>query len=178
MAEVLAALAASEPRCGGLRVVALDGPAGAGKSTLAAALAGKTGAPVVHMDDIYPGWDGLAAAPGLLAHGVLAPLSRGVAGSYRRWDWAASAWAELVPVPAPSGGVLIVEGCGASVGPSRPYASVTVWLEAPVALLRARGLARDGEAFAPHWAAWVAQEAAVFAADRTRECADLVVRTG
>jgi hypothetical protein len=32
---------------------------------------------------------------------------------------------------------------------------------------------RDGATYAPHWARWAAQERAHFAADRTRERADV-----
>ena len=42
-------------------VVAIDGYSGSGKSTLAAALASLLpGWQVLHLDDWYPGWDGLA----------------------------------------------------------------------------------------------------------------------
>ena len=37
--------------------------------------------------------------------------------------------------------------------------------------------ARDGEAYRPHWQRWAAQERALYAADRTRESADVIVRT-
>ena len=40
-----------------------------------------------------------------------------------------------------------------------------------------RGIERDGEAFRPHWQRWARQEDALFAADRTRQRADLVVDT-
>lgn len=161
-----------------MRVLAVDGPSGSGKTTLAAALAAEIAAPVVAMDDLYPGWAGLAEGVRRLASGVLLPLSRGLPGHYRRWDWASSRAAETVLVEVPAGGVLIVEGCGSSVGAAGSFAAVRVWVEAPEPVRRARGLARDGASFAPHWEAWRAQEAALFGADRTRARADLVLRTG
>jgi hypothetical protein len=36
-----------------------------------------------------------------------------------------------------------------------------------------RGIARDGDAFAPHWEQWAVDEAAVFAREKTRERADV-----
>ena len=36
-----------------------------------------------------------------------------------------------------------------------------------------RGIARDGEAFRPHWHRWAAQEDAHYAADNTAERADV-----
>jgi hypothetical protein len=39
----------------------------------------------------------------------------------------------------------------------------------------ARGIERDGDAFAPHWEQWAKDEAALFARERTRERADVIV---
>lgn len=161
---------------GGPLVVAVDGPSGSGKSVLGAALARDLGAPMVTMDDLFPGWDGLAAAPGLLTQQVLEPLARGGRAAYRRWDWHRDEWAEEVEVPPTE--VLVVEGCGSSVGPAARHLGVAVWAEAPRAERMARGLARDGESYRPHWQRWAAQEDALFAADGTRGRADVVVRTG
>ena len=72
---------------------------------------------------------------------------------------------------------LVVEGCGSSVGPAGAYAAVRVFVEADRALRMQRGIARDGEAYRPHWERWAAQEAQLYAADSTRERADLVVDT-
>ena len=165
----------AQPRCGTVRVVAIDGPSGSGKTTLAATLSQALDAPTVHMDDLFPGWDGLAAAPSLLTTQVLRPLSRGEPAAYRRWDWIASAWGEVLPVPTTS--VLVVEGCGASVGSAAPYAAVRIWVEADLDVRMARGIARDGEMFRPHWHRWADQEVTVFGADRTRERAHLIIDT-
>ncbi|UER55771.1 hypothetical protein HJG43_06415 [Kineosporiaceae bacterium SCSIO 59966] len=180
----VAALAArvrrSPPRAGRTRVVAVDGPSGSGKSTLADALAGALGGaagpvPVVRMDDLYPGWDGLADAVPLLVEGVLEPLSRGEPGCYRRFDWAAGRYAEAHDVPA--GDVLVVEGVGSGARACAPYLSLLVWVEAPRAVRFARGMARDGDAFRPHWQQWAEQETAHFAAEGTRDRADVHLPT-
>ncbi len=156
-------------------VVAIDGPSGAGKTTLADAVATDLDCPVVRVEDLYPGWDGLAEGVRLLSECVLEPLSRGEVARYRAWDWVASAWgAERVVAPVP---MLVVEGCGASVGAAGEFAALRVWVEAPTDLRRERGLARDGETYAPWWETWAAQERALFTSDRTRERADLVVST-
>src|SRR5699024_4108947 len=47
-------------RVGGL--VLVDGTSGAGKTTAARDLAAGTGARVLHMDDLYAGWEGMAHA--------------------------------------------------------------------------------------------------------------------
>jgi hypothetical protein len=61
--------------------------------------------------------------------------------------------------------------------PAGSYAAVRVFLDADRALRRARGLARDGDAYAPHWDRWATQEEALFVRDGTRDRADLVIDT-
>ena len=176
VAQVVEALEAAPARCGAVRVVAVDGPSGSGKTTLARGVAAALDAPVVHMDRIYPGWDGLAASVGLLVEQVLEPLARGEAAAYRLWDWETGTWDGTRSV-APAD-VVVVEGCGSSVGPAGDCAAVRVWVEAPREERRRRGLARDGEAYRPHWERWAAQEERLYALDGTRAKADLVVTTG
>jgi cytidylate kinase len=53
---------------------------------------------------------------------------------------------------------VIVEGCGVLTPRSAPTAAVRVWLDAPLEVRRERALARDGEAYAPHWDTWAAQD--------------------
>ncbi|QIM21008.1 hypothetical protein G7075_07460 [Phycicoccus sp. HDW14] len=172
---VLTALRGATPRCGQVAVVAVDGPSGSGKTTLAKGIVDVLGCPVVHMDEIFPGWDGLAEAVPLLVNQVLVPLSRGRRGSYRVWDWEADGWGATRHVdPGP---VLLVEGCASSVGAAGGYAALRVWLEAPRDERLRRGLARDGEAYQPHWRRWAAQEQALFAADGTRDKADVTFST-
>lgn len=157
-------------------IIAIDGRSGSGKTTLADRLCRELrDATVIHLDDIYPGWDGLAATPPLLAAQVLEPLRRGEPASYRRFDWARGSFADSVPVPRTH--YVIVEGAGSSVGIARPYADVRVWLEAEPAVRKRRGLDRDGDAYAPHWQRWADQEDAVFAADHTAAHAHLVLHT-
>jgi uridine kinase len=172
---VLVALRGATARCGRTAVVAVDGPSGAGKTTLAKGVADSLGCPVVHMDELYPGWDGLAAAVPLLVREVLEPLARGRRATYRVWDW--DAGARGGPRSVDPGPHLVVEGCGSSVGPAAGYAAVRVWVEAPREERMRRGVARDGETFRPHWERWADQEDALFTADRTRERADVVVST-
>ncbi|WP_233491580.1 uridine kinase [Blastococcus sp. TBT05-19] len=166
------------PRLGGTRLVCVDGPAGSGKTTLAGRLADVLGpdAVVVHMDDLYAGWT-LTGAVARLSAGVLGPLAAGRAGAYHRYDWAAGRFSpEPTPVPVP--GVLVVEGCGSASRPADPWASLRVWVEADAGLRLARGLARDGEHLATEWHRWQRTEAAHFAADGTRDRADVVVDGG
>jgi cytidylate kinase len=174
--DALAALArARPPRCGRARLVCVDGPSGSGKTTLAGRLAPLLGAAVLHMDDLYPGWDGLAASVGLLHEQVVVPLAAGRPARWRGWDWAAERPGEVHELGVP--GALVVEGAGCGSRVVAAHASLLVWVEAPSDVRRARGLARDGEAYRPHWERWAAQERALFAEERTRERADVVIAT-
>lgn len=156
-------------------VIAIDGRSSTGKTSLADAVAAQLEAPVVHMDDLYPGWDGLAAAVPVLTDEVLIPLRAGEPGLVRAWDWAAGEHGEAFEVPA--GAFVVVEGCASSVGPAGQLSDLRVWLEADDQQRRTRGLARDQGVFDDHWDDWAAQETELFAADETRDHADLVFET-
>lgn len=170
---VLDLLATRPPTLGEGHLVCVDGPAGSGKTTLATRLAEQVaGARVVHMDDLFEGWDGLPRVDAQL-RGLLEPLGHGRPGRYRRWDWHADRWAEEVEVEPSS--LLVLEGVGAGSLVTGPWTSVLAWVEAPHDLRMRRGIERDGEAFAPYWEAWAAAEVDHFARHRTRERADLVL---
>lgn len=175
VALVLAAVAEASPGCPEVTVVAIDGPSGSGKSTLATAVAEALGATLLRMDDFYPGWDGLEEAIALLADRVLAPLCRGEDATVDSWDWVAGRPGPALHVPHTA--LLVVDGVGSSVGRAGAWAAVRVWVEADPALRRARGIARDGDAYEPFWDRWAEQEAAVFGTDGPRSRADVVIDT-
>ncbi|MBT1681347.1 ATP-binding protein [Curtobacterium aurantiacum] len=171
LAPGLAAAAAGVAAASGRRaVVLIDGRSGTGKTTLGAHVAEQLGAQLVHLDDLYPGWDGLRAAAGAVVTDVL-----GARSGYRRWDWVADApadWASVDPdLP------IVVEGCGALSRASAPLASLRVWLEADDTVRWDRAIGRDGEVFAREWDRWAAQEQAFIAAEDPAALADVVLRT-
>jgi len=148
---------------------------------LADALGRGLRAPVLRMDDLYPGWDGLAAGSARLARDVLPGWRSGRPVRARRWDWAQDRWSRAADgaddVVVPACPLLVLEGVGAGVLAASAAPDVLVWVEAPDDVRRRRALARDGEAYAPHWERWAAQEAAHLAACDPRSRADVVVRT-
>ena len=174
-AELAARVRLAPARLGAVRLVCVDGPAGSGKTTFAdrltAALEGS--AALVHLDDLYAGWT-MTGSAARLAAGVLGPLAEGRPGGYHRYDWPAGRFAaDVTAVPVPD--VLVVEGCGSSRGALDPFTTLRVWVEAPAGLRLDRGLLRDGAAMAGAWHAWQRTEAALFAAEATRDRADLRV---
>ncbi|MGN9844691.1 uridine kinase family protein [Nonomuraea sp. H19] len=164
------------PSCGPVRLVAVDGPAGSGKTTYARRLAAALGCQVVHSDDFPVPWD---EGPGgwfhLLEEQVLRPLQRGRPGCFRRYDWVRGEYAE--PVTVPVAPVLIIEGVGTARASAAHLLAFTVWVEAPEPVRFARVLKRDGPELEPRWREWFAAEQAWFDADRTRDRADLIVGT-
>lgn len=156
-------------------VILIDGRSGSGKTTLAAELRRRwTGAvQVVALDDVYPGWDGLAEGADRVRTQILEPVRAGVVVQWRRWDWAAGAPGDsVVTLPAVP---LIVEGVGVLTAASARLASIRVWLESPELSRRDRALARDGDTYRPHWRRWAAQEESHLAADHPRDLATIVV---
>jgi uridine kinase len=153
-------------------LVCVDGPAGSGKTTLGKALAERTGAQLVHGDDLMEGWRGLDAVGRQLVR-LAEALAAGRPGSYDHFDWQHHRYDRTVPVaPAPW---LVVEGVGSGAAALAAYTTVLVWVEVDDELRLRRGLARDGEAMRQHWLTFMADERALFARERTRERADVVV---
>jgi hypothetical protein len=70
-----------------------------------------------------------------------------------------------------------VEGVGSGAGPGAGLVSVLIWLEADRALRFRRGIERDGDPYLPRWRDWAVLEEALFAGDRTRERADVILDT-
>ncbi|SDL37593.1 hypothetical protein [Microbacterium azadirachtae] len=163
------------PARGTWQTLLIDGRSGAGKSTLASAVAVTVpGCVVVHLDDIYPGWDGLEWAHQHIITSLLEPRSRSTSGTWRQWDWASNApsgW-RTVPANVP----LIVEGVGSLSPRTRNLADLGIWVEAPDTDRKHRALARDGDTYAPHWERWAAHEESFQTMHHPRDTADFIAR--
>jgi hypothetical protein len=114
------------PRLGDVRLVAVDGPSGAGKTRFALGLAKALGAPVVHTDDLLDGWDDQFTFWERLESQVLGPLRRGETACYRRYRWDRGAF-DPAPVRLDPAPVVIVEGVSAARRVIRPELSLAVW---------------------------------------------------
>jgi cytidylate kinase len=167
------ALAAAPPSAGVTRVLAIDGRSGSGKSTIARSVAALIEAPLISLEDLYGGWDGLEHGIELLRREVLEPLARGEQAAVPRYDWQARAWAPPWALESPAR--LVIEGVGAGARVLAPHTSLLAWLELTEEARRERALARDGDLYAPHWTRWAAQEEAYLARNHPREHADLVL---
>ena len=177
-------LARAVPAAPGTRVVAIEGRSGAGKSWVAehlyeALIARGESAAVLTMEDLYPGWEGLARAPRLLRDRVLAPLRRGEPATWRRYDWERGAFARewsTLPDDVTWGGVLLVEGTGSGAAVVRDLLDLLVWVRARDDERFRRLDGRwDAAAYAPYRDVWARQEESFHRRDRPREHADVIV---
>jgi uridine kinase len=154
-------------------IVAIDGPGGAGKSTLAEHVSRALGgAAVLHTDD-FASWDNpLDWWPRLIAD-VLEPLSRNEPARYRRTDWSGTGceqWVEVAPAE-----FVVLEGVSSAREAFRPFLTFAIWIDAPWALRLERGLQRDGQGARAQWEKWMAQEDEYAERERPQEWADLVL---
>lgn len=157
----------------GTRWVGIDGFGASGKTTLAARVAAALpGSVVVHNDDFarpdLPGWD-----RDRFVRQVVEPLTAGRPGRYQRWDFDADVGAEWHSVPV--GVPVIVEGVSATdVRLPVPW-DVTIWIEVPAPVRRARIVERDGPALQHRWLTdWIPMEEAYAAEQRPWERVDFV----
>jgi hypothetical protein len=176
--EALDALAgrlrALPPSCGPVRLVAVDGHAGSGKTTFAGRLAAALGgAPVLHTDD-FASHEELFAWAGRLREQVLSPFARGAAARYATYDWVERRFAagrrRLAPAP-----VVLVEGVGSGRRALRPYLAHLMWMELPEVESWRRGQLRDGPEMSTFWDGWLLAERAHFAGDPSRPYAETLV---
>ncbi|KOU49499.1 uridine kinase [Streptomyces californicus] len=167
-------LAALPPSCGPVRLVAVDGHAGSGKSTFAARLAAALGgAPVLHLDDLAT-HEELFGWAGRLRDQVLLPLSRGETARYAPYDWTERRFGPARTLePAP---VVLVEGVGAGRREVRPWLAALYWMELGREESWERGRRRDGSALTGFWDGWTRAEDRHFAEDPSRPHADALVR--
>ena len=179
-AEQIAQLVrAAAPTIGQVRLVCIDGPAGSGKTTLAAAvsdaLSGHVGSvAVVHGDDLYEGWAVVAGTTDRVIEWLIDPWRRGVAGRHPVRDWATDAWGGWVTVDPHA--VVVLEGVSMASRRLREQAALSVWVEVDPALGVERVVQRDGEGLRAEIERWQRDEARWHALDGTRDGADLRLR--
>lgn len=158
-------------------IIAIDGRSGAGKTTLAIELAaqlrGHHRVSLFHLEDVYPGWNGLTAGIERYVTTVLTPLRRGESATWISWDWERH-YDGPVRVTS-SAEIIIVEGVGAAAAAARPFLDAVIWADAPEEERRARALRRDGGSYEPFWDQWASQETEWLAGDNPLDHADVRV---
>jgi uridine kinase len=170
--KVLEAIRSSSAPAGmKTRVIAVDGPGGAGKSTLAEWLARELSAPIIHTDD-FATWEmPIDWWPNLLEK-VLKPIAAGQAARYRPTSWGAPEKDQLVIEPTD---FVILDGVTASREAFRPYLAYSIWIETPREVRLHRGLERDGNDARAAWDDWMAEEDEYIRREQPADHADLVL---
>jgi uridine kinase len=172
-------------RLGPVRLVAVDGPSGAGKTRFAGHLAQALGGvPVIHTDDLLDGWDDQFTFWSRLEEQVLGPLRHGRVARYHRYLWHRRRFGGA-PVTVEPVGTVLLEGVTAARAAIRAELSFSVFVTAPADLRLRRAQERhvaapgaeasDAVALRDYLERWRAAEDRHFASDATAAHADLLV---
>jgi len=127
-------------------LIAIDGVAGSGKTTLALKLAQDlTESFVVSMDDLYDGWNNPLSQKltARVISQLLEPVSKELPVIYQIFDWKLNRFSDFKTIPQSE--YLILEGVGAAQREFRPYINKIIWIECDPNLGFNRVIARDGE---------------------------------
>ena len=172
------------PANGATALVGVDGRAGAGKSSLCAAIANlDPSLAVVHTDEFYVPLE-LRRAPddeygrqidwrrGL--EDVVTPLFEGRPAHFQGFDWETQGpkdWRDVRP-----SGLVLLDGTYSTREELAPFLSLAVWLEVPRDLGLQRGIERDGPESEEWWMSdWVEDEDRYVLLEDPAQRADVVI---
>lgn len=159
-------------------IIAIDGPAGGGKTTLAehlsSALSLKYKCQTIHMDDLYNGWQ--AAFDHHLSDALLA-----IAQSHQkstdflltRYNWQSGSYDP--PMEMQSSELLIFEGVGSTQRLVRPFITVSIWIEIDRNQGLNRVLQRDGDGNSFEMRQWLEEQEQHFRLEGGEKSADFVL---
>lgn len=157
-------------------LIAVDGPAGSGKTTFANALSSYLPfAEVVHMDEIYNGWDDALTSnlSSNLFAWLIEPFLENKEITHPVFDWHKNTYSQTKSLGKRD--YLILEGVGSGNSDVFNALNYLVWVETDLDLGLTRVKNRDGEKVAAQMIRWREKEADWFLAHKTREKAHLLV---
>ena len=155
-----------------MTLLAIDGPAGAGKTTLAAQLHAEYSVDstvrTIHMDELYNGWDGaLGQSLTDALQAITSAHLSGLTHTIKIFNWHLMKF-DREEVIDPTD-FLILEGVGAAQKVVREAGAITYWLDIDNDTGLQRVLARDGAHIEKEMRQWQIQQSIHFAKDQTRE---------
>lgn len=161
-------------------VIAIDGPAGSGKTTLASeiarAFAGTYSVEIIHLDEIYDGWDSpLSDQLFLKLLGLIDSQKSGRPTEIDIYDWKENTYSGTRAIKAAE--LLIIEGVGSCNKNIREKLTTSIWLEIDASIGMKRVLDRDGLEIQSEMVKWQEMEINYFADDLTRESVDFILST-
>lgn len=171
---------------GRLPIVLIDGRAASGKSQFAKDLSeayfqvDKQAARVIHMDDLYPGWNGLAEGSVYLLTNILLPLANSRSANWQVWNWRKNHRGAEEPGNGrrefAGGTLLIVEGCGSISRLSSTNSDFQIWIDADDAARKERFSKRDSGKFDEYFGIWSAQEDEYYEREKSKQLAELIIK--
>jgi uridine kinase len=159
-------------------IIAIDGPAGAGKTTLAehlsAALSLRYKVTTIHMDSLYNGWDSPfdEHLSGALEKAATSH-KKAIEYSLPQFDWSHNRFTnehKIVPCE-----LLIFEGVGSSQIATRPFLAASIWIDIDPKKGLDRVLARDGDSISEEMHGWLAKQEQHFRDNDSQNAADFVL---
>lgn len=173
---ILTQIQSAKPKAPSTITVAVDGPAGSGKTTLARRI--ESSFPnkkiqVIHMDDLYNGWDDALTSQltKTLVNQILTPISEGKPFGFRKYDWLSKRFGELKSLKVPD--LLILEGVGSGQKAARKFLDHLIWIDIDMEVGLQRVLGRDGDYLETEMRMWQLRESDHFRVDNTRDCATI-----
>jgi uridine kinase len=164
-----------------VKIIAIDGHGGAGKTTFAKRLAAELdGAPIIQTDD-FASWENPLNWWPALIEKALKPLAAGKPARFTPTNWGGPEKAPLIIPPAE---FVILEGVSASRKAFRSFLTYSIWVDAPRDLRLSRGLDRDHQArisqglepdpeeARANWKQWMDEEDGYVARERPQEHVD------
>ena len=162
----------------GMTLIAIDGPAGAGKTTLAARFfkefsTSKTVA-VIQMDDLYDGWeDALDYRLTSRLTGIVEAFAAHSRFSIPIFNWTTLSFDSSQNIDPSE--ILIIEGVGAGQKAVRDAGAIVYWLDIEAEVGLARVLERDGYEIESQMRQWQLDQDAHFLRDNTRANANHIL---
>lgn len=176
IAEIVSNLSRAKAKLGETTLIAIDGPSGAGKTTLSQQLEHELhDAATIHMDDLYAGWtDALSQELyERISTQILTPLSLKSGACYQKYNWYTDKFEEWIELDCPR--YLLLEGVGAAAIPHRKWISYSVYMDVSDSLGLERVRRRDGDAIAAFIPKWQEMQRQHFDQHQTKANADLLL---
>jgi len=161
-------------------IIAIDGPAGAGKTTLAheiyLALAPKISVNVIHMDDLYDGWDNaLGADLSAILKYLVNQHQKSSSAQIKRYNWSTSSFGESENIEPAD--LLILEGVGSGDKSLQDDLAALIWIDIDPEIGVMRVIDRDGYQVEDEMKKWLGTQQKYFSQHSTREKADFILTT-
>ena len=161
-------------------IIAIDGPAGAGKTTLASDIALSLGrfmkVHIIHMDNLYNGW--LTPFDKKWSSSLITAVQSHKARekySLPHFDWQLADFTSDVAQPDVE--LLILEGVGAGNSQISSDITALIWMDIDPSIGLQRVLSRDGEDISREMEKWLQLQEQHFLADGAKIRADFILTT-